>query len=84
MRRGTQGHVAKSHGPVRVPTWHGGDVSIFLFTHISMVIVHISIEYFRFKLTSIIGSHYIPDTSSCFFSVWDYVPSIILISSYVA
>ena len=28
----------------RVPAWHGGDVSIFIFTRISMVIVHISIQ----------------------------------------
>ena len=46
MQRGTQGHVAEPRGPARVPAWHGGDVCIFIFTRISMVIVHISIRYF--------------------------------------
>ena len=42
MRRGTQGHVAVTHGPERVSARHGCDMCIFIFTHISMVIVHIS------------------------------------------
>ena len=66
MRRGTQGHVAEPSGPTRVLAWHGGDVCIFIFTCISMVIVHISIRYFGFKLTTIISSPYIPDNALCF------------------
>ena len=56
---------ARSRGrPTRVPAWYGGDVCIFIFTRIIMVIVHRSIRYFRFKLTTIIGSPYKPDMSS--------------------
>ena len=39
-------------------------VSIFIFTRISMVTVHISIRYFEFKLTAIIHSPYIPESLS--------------------
>ena len=51
---------------VRVPAWHGGDMSIFIFTRISMLMVHISIQYFGFKLTAIIHSPYIPESLSSF------------------
>ena len=33
MRRGAQGHVAVSHGPVRVPAWHNDDVCIYILLY---------------------------------------------------
>ena len=45
MQRDAQGHVAEPCGPARVLAWHGYDMCIFIFTRISMVIVHISIRY---------------------------------------
>ena len=84
MRRGMQGHVAKPRGPTRVPAWHGGDMCIFIFTRIIMVIVHISIRYFGFKLTTMIGSPYILDRFISFSPCGTMFPSFILFSGRVA
>ena len=66
MRRGTQGHVAVPRGPREC--LHGTEVTchVFIFNRNSMVIVHISIRYFGFKLTVINRSPYIPDASPKF------------------
>ena len=58
MRRGRQGHVALPRGRARVPAWHGCDIYLYLLVY-SMVIVHISIQYFGFKLMAKISSPYI-------------------------
>ena len=84
MRRGMQGHMAAPRGPVRVLAWHGGDVSIFIFTRISMVIVHISIRYFGFSLTVLFTSPYIPDDSSSFSSCGTMFPLFSLIAGCMA
>ena len=67
-----------------MPAQHGVDVCIFRFTHIIMVIVHISIRYFGFKLTTIIGSPYIPDRSPYFSPCGTMFPSFCLIVGRVA
>ena len=59
MRRDDQGHVAapcRSRECIR-----GTEVTchVFIFNRNSMVLVHISIRYFRFKLMAIISSPYI-------------------------
>ena len=82
MRRGTQGQVAEPRGPARVPTWHGGDMSLIIFTRYSMVIVHISIRYFGFMLTVIITLS--TRQVFIFFSLWDYVPFVFLIAGRMA
>ena len=57
---------------------------IFIFTRIIMVIVHISIRYFGFKLIIIIGSPYIPDKFLSFSPCGTMFPSFILFSGCVA
>ena len=59
MRRGAQGHVEAPRGPREC--LHGTEVTchVFIFNRNSMVIVHISIRYFGFKLMAIISSPYI-------------------------
>ena len=61
MRRGTQGHVAAPRGPHEC--LRGTCDVIFIFTRIRMVIVHISIRYFGFTLTTIANDS--PSFSSC-------------------
>ena len=75
--------MAEPRGPARVPAWHGGDVCIFIFTRIIMVIVHISIRYFGFKLTTIIGSPYIHDRFLSFSLCGIMFPSFRLIAGRV-
>ena len=51
MRHVTQGHVAGATRTRASACVARCDVCIFIFTCIIMLIVHISIRYFRFKLT---------------------------------
>ena len=63
MRRGMQGHVEEQRRPTQVPAWCGGDTwHTYLYLIVTIgVIVHISISYSEFKLTSIFNVSYIPD-----------------------
>ena len=62
MRRDTQG-PREPCGPTRAPAWRGGDMwHAYLYLIVTIgVIVHISILYSEFELTSIFNACYIPD-----------------------
>ena len=85
VRRGTQGHVAKPHGPTRAPAWRRGDTwLLFIFIIYRIYYIYRSFDYQKINLLTLItASPFKLRVSPYFYSVGLCSTHFILNTGYV-